>query len=107
MKSVYHHKNKNEQKRKYMSFTIVTTCILVNEISIHVLFYVIAHSEGLGNQANTSNTFFAYICKKLSCADLEGVGVGRGGGGGQGGYVPSFKKNQTFLNHNLKLQKIY
>lgn len=105
MKSVYHHKNKNEQKRKYMSFTIVT--ILVNEISIHVLFYVIAHSEGLGNQANTSNTFFAYICKKLSCADLEGVGGRWGGGRGQGGYVPSFKKNQTFLNHNLKLQKIY
>lgn len=86
-----------------MSFTIVT--IQVNEISIHVLFYMIAHSEGLGNQANTSNTFFAYICKKLSCADLEGVG-GRGGGC-EGGYVPSFKKNQTFLNHNIKLQKIY
>lgn len=99
MKSVYHHKNKNEQKRKYMSFTIVT--ILVNEISIHVLFYVIAHSEGLGNQANTSNTFFAYICKKLSCADLEGVGVGRGGGSRR--ICPLIQEKSNIFKSQLKI----
>lgn len=77
-----------------MSFTIVTTCILVNEISIHVLFYVIAHSEGLGNQANTSNTF----------VHLQEAFMRRfRGGGGSRRICPLIQEKSNIFKSQLKI----
>lgn len=64
---------------------VIHTCTLVNKE--YILFYMLALSEGLDNQADTStctsNTFSAYIYKKDPCAELEGERVGKGRGSGR------------------------